>query len=104
MNHGNIDNPSTLEARLFAFLLDHVGTEFSCGDLSPHLDHTPCAHSYVASLRVQLRDRPDRGYMLTDKRWDKTKGRRGAYVYKLVKVEQRPVASAGQMSLLDVAI
>lgn len=99
MNYGSIDNPSSYEARLFAFLLDHIGVEFSCGDLAPYLDHTPCAHSYVAGLRVQLRAQPERGYDLTDKRWDRTKGKRGAYVYKLVKIERWPVTSVGQMEL-----
>lgn len=83
MNTGSIDNPATYEARLFAFLLDHIGRDFTSGELSRVLDGTPCAHNYVAGLRLQLDAQPERGYRVPYKRWEKSKGRRGAYVFRL---------------------
>lgn len=106
MNTGSIQNPTTREARLFAFMQQHIGVRFTANDLDVALNpggHSPCAHSYLAGLRVQLDACPALGYVLPPSVFDKTKGnqdaalgRVGAYVYWL----ERRVEVGAQMELV----
>lgn len=100
MNYGSIHNPTTREARLFAFLKRNVGVRFTANELDVALQdfgHSPCAHSYVAGVRLQLELEPQLGYVLPKSR---KCPQRKLYVYWLEAREpSRAVPSAGQMSL-----
>lgn len=63
MNYGSIDNPTTKEAKLFAFLAENVGRKFTTIEIAAVII-TACAHTYIHGVREQLKACPKRGYEL----------------------------------------
>lgn len=101
MNSGSIYNPTTREAKLFAFMREHIGVRFTACELDGALQpfgRNPCAHTYVASVRVQLDANPSLGYVLPKSKWNKKKQ---CNEWWLEVRESKPVPSAGQMNLLE---
>lgn len=94
MNSGSIHNPSTMEGRLFRFLLNHLGQEFTTMQLSNVLNCC-CLHTYKNGCDKQI---GALGYKIERRQEGKI------HYYKMIKLPtSRAIPSAGQMMMEAVA-
>lgn len=93
MNSGSIHNPRTKEGQLFAFMRANMGVEFTTIQIANQIV-TACAHTYIDGMRDQAELI---GYQVI-------RTQRGRlHYYKMIVAERKPVPSAGQMEMAEVA-